>query len=152
VGDLIDGYVRELYPLKRWSGSKARDLRVLERKFGADLVGSFDHNRAVQVFTDMHADGTGGVGINTRRRSSAMMTMCRCSDFSGHDAFEIVIQSCSILVSDLSVPSLRREASVSNESWRISAQARDVRPGCPSRRLGVPPVLHGAVSRDTSIA
>jgi hypothetical protein len=38
VGDLIDRYVSELYPLKRWSASKTRDLRVLKRKLGGDLV------------------------------------------------------------------------------------------------------------------
>src|SRR3984957_20409135 len=38
VGDLIDRYIRELYPLKRWSASKTRDIRVVKRKLGADLV------------------------------------------------------------------------------------------------------------------
>jgi hypothetical protein len=31
VGDLIDRYVSELYPLKRWSASKTREIRVQRR-------------------------------------------------------------------------------------------------------------------------
>ncbi len=58
VGDLIDRYIRELYPLKRWSASKTRDIRAVKRKLGADLVSTLDHSRIVQVFTDMHADDT----------------------------------------------------------------------------------------------
>jgi hypothetical protein len=59
VGDLIDRYIGELYPLKRWSASKTRDIRVVKRKLGADLVSCpLDHSRIAQVFTDTHADGT----------------------------------------------------------------------------------------------
>jgi hypothetical protein len=58
AGDLIDRYIRELYPLKRWSASKTRDIRVVKRKLGADLVSTLDHSRIVQVFTDRHADGS----------------------------------------------------------------------------------------------
>jgi hypothetical protein len=58
VGDLIDRYIRELYPLKRWSASKTRDIRVVKRKLGPDPVSTLDHSRILQVFTDMHADGT----------------------------------------------------------------------------------------------
>src|SRR5258708_1323537 len=53
VGDLIDRYNRELYPLKRWSPSKTRDLRILKKEFGADFVSALDHTRIVEVFTDM---------------------------------------------------------------------------------------------------
>lgn len=66
VGDLIDRYNRELYPLKRWSASKTRDLRILKKKFGADLVSALDHSRIVQAFTDMHDAGAGGVGVGAR--------------------------------------------------------------------------------------
>lgn len=66
VGELIDRYIRELYPLKHWSASKTRDLRILKKAFGADLVSSLDHPRIVGVFTDMHAKGAGGVGISGR--------------------------------------------------------------------------------------
>jgi integrase len=66
VGDLIDRYNRELYPLKRWSASKTRDLRILKREFGADLVSTLDHSRVVKAFTDMHDKGAGGVGISGR--------------------------------------------------------------------------------------
>lgn len=66
VGDLIDRYNRELYPLKRWSASKTRDLRVVKKALGADLVSKLNHSRIVQVFTDMHAGGCGGVGISAR--------------------------------------------------------------------------------------
>ncbi len=66
VGDLIDRYNRELYPLKRWSASKSRDLRTLKREFGTDLVTNLDHSRIVEVFTDMHNKGAGGVGVSAR--------------------------------------------------------------------------------------
>jgi integrase len=66
VGDLIDRYTRELYPLKRWSPSKTRDLRILRKTFGADMVSTLNHSRIVEVFTDMHAKGAGGVGVGAR--------------------------------------------------------------------------------------
>jgi integrase len=66
VGDLIDRYTRELYPLKQWGVSKTRELRVIRRAFANDLVSSLDHTRVVEVFTDMNNKGTGGVGISAR--------------------------------------------------------------------------------------
>jgi integrase len=68
VADLIARYEREVYPLKRWSPSKTRDLRVLKKAFAADLVTALDHTRVVEVFTDMHANskGSGGVGLGAR--------------------------------------------------------------------------------------
>jgi integrase len=66
VGDLIDRYIRELYPLKQWGVSKTRELRVIRKAFAADLVSSLDHTRVVEVFTDMNNKGTGGVGISAR--------------------------------------------------------------------------------------
>ena len=35
LGDLLDRYIHELYPLKRWSASKTRDTRLVKRKLGA---------------------------------------------------------------------------------------------------------------------
>jgi integrase len=66
VGDLIDRYTRELYPLKQWSPSKTRELRILKKHFGTDLVSKFDHARIVEVFTAWHTAGTGGVGMGSR--------------------------------------------------------------------------------------
>jgi integrase len=68
VADLIARYERELYPLKPWSPSKTRDLRILKKAFAADLVTALDHSRIVAVFTDMHTNtrGDGGVGIGAR--------------------------------------------------------------------------------------
>ena len=68
VADLIARYEREVYPLKRWSPSKTRDLRVLKKAFAADLVTALDHTRVVEVFSDMHAKakGAGGVGVGAR--------------------------------------------------------------------------------------
>ncbi len=66
VGDLIDRYIRELYRIKQWSASKQRDLKILKRELGADLVSALGHTRIVQVFTDMHAGGAGGVGVSAR--------------------------------------------------------------------------------------
>ena len=40
VGDLIDGYVGELYPLERGSASKTRDLRVSNHLHGHHSFGS----------------------------------------------------------------------------------------------------------------
>lgn len=66
VGDLIDRYIRELYPIKQWSPSKTRDLRILKKKFGAELISGLGHMRMVEAFTDMHAKGAGGVGVGAR--------------------------------------------------------------------------------------
>jgi hypothetical protein len=66
VADLISRYQRELYPFKQWSPSKTRNLRTLAKAFGADLVTNLDRFRIVEVFTDMHAKGAGGVGVGSR--------------------------------------------------------------------------------------
>lgn len=64
--DLIDRYIRELYAIKRWGPSKARDLKTLKKVFEKDLVTRLDHSRIVEVFTKMHADGAGGVAVSAR--------------------------------------------------------------------------------------
>jgi hypothetical protein len=66
VGDSIDRYIRELYPIKQWSPSKTRDLRILKRVFGAELISGLNHTRMVEECTKMHADGAGGVGVSGR--------------------------------------------------------------------------------------
>jgi integrase len=66
VGDLISRYDREFYRIKQWSPSKTRDLRTLKKAFGTDLISKLDHLRIVEVFTRMHQDGTGGVGVGAR--------------------------------------------------------------------------------------
>ena len=60
VGVLIDRYIRELYPLKRWSASKTRDIRVVKRKLGADLVSCPANN-----LLDPPADFSVGQGAPT---------------------------------------------------------------------------------------
>jgi len=56
VGDLIDRYVGELYPLKRWSASKTLDLRVLKRKLGTGLLSTLDHSRIIATCNRARAD------------------------------------------------------------------------------------------------
>jgi integrase len=66
VGDLITKYERELYAIKRWSPSKTRDLRIVKKRLGTDLLSSLSHPRIVEVFSEMHAEGAGGVGVSAR--------------------------------------------------------------------------------------
>jgi integrase len=66
LGDLIDRYIREAYPLKPWGRSKAADLKLIKAKLGADLVLNLSHERLMDVFMEMHDDGAGGVTISAR--------------------------------------------------------------------------------------
>jgi integrase len=66
VGDLILRYERDIGPVKRWSASKSRDLRILKRTFGAELAGGLTHARIVEAFTRMYDEGAGGVAVSAR--------------------------------------------------------------------------------------
>jgi integrase len=66
LGDLIDRYTREAYPLKPWGRSKAADLKLIKSKLGADLVVNLSHERLMDVFMEMHDEGAGGVTISAR--------------------------------------------------------------------------------------
>jgi integrase len=66
VADILDRYTREVYPLKPWGRSKTADLKLLRAKLGAILVENLNHERLMQVFREMHADGAGGVTISAR--------------------------------------------------------------------------------------
>ena len=66
IGDLIDRYTRELYPLKPWGRSKTADLARLKREFDHDLASNLTHERLMTAFMKMHDDGAGGVTISAR--------------------------------------------------------------------------------------
>lgn len=65
-GDIVDRYIREVYPLKPWGRSKTADLRLLKAEFGDDLVSNLSHDRLLDAFRDMHERGAGGVTISSR--------------------------------------------------------------------------------------
>src|SRR5450432_3432928 len=66
VADLISKYEQAFYAKKPWSPSKTRDLRILKKAFGADLLKTLNHTRIVEVFTEMYDTGAGGVGVGAR--------------------------------------------------------------------------------------
>lgn len=66
VGDLVDRYVRELYPLKPWGRSKSADLRRLHRDLGSRLVSELTSFAITDYFRKRHAKGSGPVVISAQ--------------------------------------------------------------------------------------
>ncbi len=66
LGDLIDRYVREIYPLKHWGRSKTADLNRLKRELGHHLASSLDYKIVFDYFVKMREDGCGPVGIGSQ--------------------------------------------------------------------------------------
>ena len=63
LADLIDRYVRVIYPLKLWGRSKTADLNRLKRELGYHLASSLDYKIVFDYFVKMREDGCGPVGI-----------------------------------------------------------------------------------------
>lgn len=66
VGDLIDRYTREVYPVKPWGRSKSADLALLKARLGHELASNLNHERLMETFQDMHEGGAGGVTLSAR--------------------------------------------------------------------------------------
>lgn len=63
LGDLIDRYIREVYPLKPWGRSKSADLARLKRDLGDYLLDRITAASIIEYFRDRNAKGAGGVVI-----------------------------------------------------------------------------------------
>lgn len=66
VADLIDRYVEELYPEKKWGRSKSADLARLRKELGALPVDKLNSALIVKSFRDRHQDGAGPVVISAQ--------------------------------------------------------------------------------------
>lgn len=66
LADLIDRYVREIYPLKQWGRSKSADLNRLKRDLGHHLASSLEYKILFDYFLKMREDGCGPVGISSQ--------------------------------------------------------------------------------------
>jgi integrase len=64
LGDLIERYILELYPLKPWGRSKTADLTRLKRDLGDIPAGAITGLHITQHFRRRHADGAGAVVIS----------------------------------------------------------------------------------------
>jgi integrase len=63
LGDLIERYILELYPLKPWGRSKTADLARLKKELGEIPAGALTSFHITQHFRRRHADGAGAVVI-----------------------------------------------------------------------------------------
>jgi integrase len=66
LGDLIDKYTAELYPLKPWGRSKSADLKRLKKDLGAIAVGDLTSLHITRYFQRRRQEGTGGVTISAQ--------------------------------------------------------------------------------------
>lgn len=64
--DVVDRYIRELYPIKPWGRSKTADLARLKKELGTALVENLTHEMLMAKFREMNDDGAGGVTISAR--------------------------------------------------------------------------------------
>jgi integrase len=65
-GDMVDRYIREVYPNKPWGRSKAADLARLKLELGQIPVANLTHEKILSVFVGMNRAGAGGVTISSR--------------------------------------------------------------------------------------
>jgi integrase len=63
LGDLVDRYIRELYPAKRWGKSKSADLDRLKRELGDIAADKLTSALIVDSFRERNAQGAGKVVI-----------------------------------------------------------------------------------------
>lgn len=66
IADLIDRYVEELEPVKRWGRSKAADLRRLRSDIGHLRASAVTAAHITNYFTRRRNEGAGGVTINAQ--------------------------------------------------------------------------------------
>jgi integrase len=66
LADLIDRYIRELYPLKPWGRTKSADLARLKKDLGKISAGDLTSHHLTRYFRERRAGGTGGVVISAQ--------------------------------------------------------------------------------------
>src|SRR6202051_3022178 len=59
LGDLIERYILQLYPLKPWGRSKTADLARLKKDLGHLPAGALTAHHFTDHFLNRHADGAG---------------------------------------------------------------------------------------------
>jgi len=64
LGDLIERYILQLYPLKPWGRSKTADLARLKKELGDIPAGAITSFHITQHFRKRHAEGAGAVVIS----------------------------------------------------------------------------------------
>jgi integrase len=66
VADLIDRYIEEVYPRKRWGRSKAAYLERTRADLGTEKVGELTTARLIRYFSDRARKGAGGVTVSAQ--------------------------------------------------------------------------------------
>lgn len=66
LGDLIDRYIRELYPVKPWGRSKAADLARLKRDLGSRPAAGLTSFALTEYFRKRAEDGSGPVVVSAQ--------------------------------------------------------------------------------------
>ena len=66
VADLIDRYIDELYPAKRWGRSKSADLAFLKKHLGHHQAGKLTSYLLTEFFRKRHKEGAGPVVISSQ--------------------------------------------------------------------------------------
>ena len=66
LGDLIDRYEKEIYPLKQWGRSKSADLKRLKTGLGHILAADLDYKNVFDYFVEMRDAGCGAVGVSSQ--------------------------------------------------------------------------------------
>lgn len=66
VADLVDRYIEELYPAKRWGRSKSADLAFLKKHLGHHQVGKLTSYLLTEFFRKRHKEGAGAVVISSQ--------------------------------------------------------------------------------------
>jgi integrase len=64
LGDLMERYIIELYPLKPWGRSKTADLARIKKELGDIPAGALTNFHITQHFRKRHAEGAGAVVIS----------------------------------------------------------------------------------------
>jgi integrase len=66
LGDLIDKYVREIFPLRPWGRSKSADLKRLKKDLGGIAIADLTSLHITRYFQRRREAGTGGVTISAQ--------------------------------------------------------------------------------------
>ncbi|HUN73370.1 MAG TPA: site-specific integrase [Steroidobacteraceae bacterium] len=66
IGDLIDRYTRELYPVKAWGRSKDADLKRLKADLGDQRVSTLTSAHLTDHFRKRYAEGAGAVVVSSQ--------------------------------------------------------------------------------------
>jgi integrase len=66
LGDLIDRYTLELYPVKPWGRSKSADLARLKKDIGGRAASTLNSAELSRYFRKRHAEGAGAVVVSAQ--------------------------------------------------------------------------------------